>query len=187
MRFDDDVMNPKPNPNRSKRGAPNDAFTIPDPVWPSQNVVTDILLSLFAEKVSPERARVPTDNPAKTDYFKTIVSVATNAWRAKTAILNTTAGEMTDAMKNFEHIIDAIYHDLADFGVAIHDHTGEVYDEQQSIKVVASTSRSGLDRKLVTNTRLPSISWNNRLLQIGEVEIATPQSKTPAQSQVESL
>jgi len=182
-------MNPKPNPTPSRRAAPNDAFTIPDPPWPSQNVVTDILLSIFTEKGSPEqRARVPADNEAKTDYFKTIVSVATNAWRAKTAILNTPAGEMTDAVKNLDRNINAIYQDLADFGVVIHDHTGEIYDEKQSIKVVASTPTAGIDRKRVTETRLPSIFWNNRLLQNGEVGISTPpSSNAPARTQAPSL
>ncbi len=182
-------MNPKPNPTPSTRAAPNDAFTIPDPVWPSQSVVTDILLSIFTEKTPPEqRARVPGDNEAKTDYFKTIVSVATNAWRAKTSILTTPVGEMTDAVKNLERNINAIYHDLADFGVVIRDHTGEVHDEKQSLKVVASTPAAGVDRERVTETRLPSIFWNNRLLQNGEVGISTPVSaNAPVQSQAQSL
>ena len=55
----------------------------------------------------------------------------------------------------------------------IRDHTGDVYDEGQPMKVIACKPTPGLDKKRVSETLLPSIFWHNRLIQNGEVEIAT--------------
>jgi hypothetical protein len=66
----------------------------------------------------------------------------------------------------------------------IRNHTGDAYDEGQPMKVVASKPTPGLDKKRVSETLLPSIFWNNRLVQNGEIEIATPASpNTSVESQ----
>ena len=111
-------------------------------------------------------------------------------------------GEVREDMKRVHDRIEAIRRSLVEVGIVIRyhpevrdesqpktgivirDHTGETYDEGQPMKVVASKPTPGLDKKRVSETLLPSIFWNNRLVQNGEIEIATPAApSTTAESQ----
>lgn len=105
---------------------------------------------------------------------KSIAAIATNTWRAKAKMADPTTGEIREEMKRVGRHIEAIYRNLAELGIVIQDHTGEAYDEGQPMKVIASKPTPGLDKKRVSETLLPSIFWNDRLIQNGEIEIAVP-------------
>ena len=162
-----------PNSSRTRR---DDVFAIPDPMWPRQSVITEILASIADTKpapVQPElRAATPSD--AKTDYFQMLVAVATHVWRARNETRNAQTGQFSEEMQRLEQHIEAIFRSLADFGIEVHDHTGNDYDETQPLAVVNTMPTPGLDRTRVCETLLPSVYWNNRLLQNAEVNIATP-------------
>jgi hypothetical protein len=111
------------------------------------------------------------------ELVKSMAAIATNAWRAKTKTVDTLTGEVREEMKRVGRHIEAIYRNLAGLGVVIRDHTGEPYDEGQPMKVVASKPTSGLDRKRVSETLLPSVFWNDHLIQNGEIEIAVPMAE----------
>jgi hypothetical protein len=111
------------------------------------------------------------------EVVKSMAAIATNAWRAKTKMVDTLTGEIREEMKRVGRHIEAIYRNLADLGVVIRDHTGEPYDEGQPMKVVASKPTAGLDKKRVSETLIPSIFWNDRLIQNGEIEIAVPMTE----------
>jgi hypothetical protein len=161
--------------NSSKRPTPNDVFAIPDAAWPSQAAVVEILAGIVAQQpqaAQPSRATVNTG--VETDYFKVMLAIATNAWRARRETLDPHTGEVRPDMLPIAAHIDAIYRDLAGFGISISDHTGEAYEEGQAMKVLNSVPTAGLDRTRVSQTILPSVFWNNRLIQSAEVEIAVP-------------
>lgn len=103
-----------------------------------------------------------------------IAAIATNTWRAKTRMTDALTGEIREEMKRVGRHVEAIYRNLAELGIVIRDHTGEAYDEGQPMMVVASKPTEGLDKKRVSETLLPSIFWNDHLIQNGEVEIAVP-------------
>jgi len=168
------MMSPEPGAGGSGASKGNDAFAIPDAAWPSESVVTEILLSLITDRPSVQPARANPGTEAKTDYFRVIVSVATNAWRAENEVLDPQTGQIRSGMEGFATHIEAIYQNLGEFGIIIHDHTGQAYDESQSLNVLEVIPTPGLDKTLVTETVLPSIYWNDRLIQNGEVKIATP-------------
>jgi hypothetical protein len=110
--------------------------------------------------------------PPKWD--KAFAAIATNTWRAKTKMTDPVTDEFREEMKRVGRHIDAIYRNLAESGIVIRDHTGEAYDEGQPMKVIASKPTVGLDKKRVSETLLPSIFWNDRLIQNGEIEVAIP-------------
>jgi hypothetical protein len=156
---------------------------LPNPEWPGEKQTWDtVVLVMTAKPARKEHATVESKVPA--DYLKALVSVATNAWRAKIKMVDATTGEVREEMKRVDRHIEAIYRNLAEVGIVIRDHTRDAYDEGQPMKVVASKPTPGLDKKRVSETLLPSIFWNNRLVQNGEIEIATPASpNTSAESQ----
>jgi hypothetical protein len=147
-------------------------------------------------KQAPAEAGVP-------ENLEAVVSIANNFWRAKKRMLDTASGEIREDMKRIYRDVEAIrrsfsgvgilirYHRDDDFDerepkvrIMIRDHTGDAYDEGQPMKVVANKPTPGLDKKRVSETLLPSIFWNNQLVQNGEIEIATPASpNTPTESQ----
>jgi hypothetical protein len=156
---------------------------LPNAEWPGEKQMLEtVALVMTAKPQHKEEAVAEAGVP--TEYLKALVSIATNAWRAKTKMVDATTGEVREEMKRVDRHIEAIYRSLADVGIVIRDHTGDAYDEGQPMKVVASKPTPGLNKKSVSETLLPSIFWNNRLVQNGEIEFATPSDpNTPAEPQ----
>jgi len=176
---DGDIMKtqrgPKPlrQSKKLKLGSP---FEIPSVEWSHEKELTEIVSSIVANRTTLRKEQATVEAGAPTDFLKALVSIATNAWRAKVKMVDATTGEVLEEMKRVDRHIEAIYRSLAEVGIVIRDHTGDAYDEGQPMKVVASKPTPGLDKKRVSETLLPSIFWNNRLVQNGEIEIATPAS-----------
>lgn len=175
-------MNAKDSPDFSKRTRRDDVFAIPAAVWPKQSVITEILASIAATKPAPAQpeVRAATSSEAKTDYFRMLVAVATNVWRARNEMITLQTVQFSEELKQLETQIEAIYLSLTEFGIVVHDHTGNEYDESQQLLVHNTKPTPGLDTNRVCETLLPSVYWNNRLLQIGEVNIATPMDSNAA-------
>lgn len=148
---------------------------LPNAEWPGEEQTLETVALVLAAKRT-RKEQVPAEAEVPTDYLKTLVSIATNAWRAKTKMVDAVTGEVREDMKRVDRHVEAIYRCLTEAGIVIRDHTNEAYDEGQPMKVVASKPTPGLDKKRVSETLLPSIFWNNRLVQNGEIEIATPAS-----------
>ena len=167
-------MKQKTGPKFFQKLKRKDQFEIRSVEISPEKAVAGLAESVYEFGVAASR-RHPTDvAPIPTDYLKTLVSIATNTWRAKNKMMDSATGEVREDMKRVYRHIEAICRSLAEVGIVIRDHTGDVYDEGQPMKVVASKPTPGLDRKRVSETLLPSIFWNNRLVQNGEIEISTP-------------
>ena len=171
-------MKSKPSPQLFKTLKRKDPFPFPSVDWPREKDLTEIVSSIVANKTPLRKEQVTADAEMSADLLKALVSIATNTWRGKTKMVDAITGEIREEMKRVDRHIEAIYRNLAEVGITIRDHTGDAYDEGQPMKVVASKPTPGLDRKRVSETLLPSIFWNNHLVQNGEIEIATPDSKT---------
>ncbi len=149
-------------------------FEIRSAEWPHEKELTAIVSNIVADRTPFRKEQVTTDADLPPAYVKALAAIATNVWRAKTKMMDIATGEFREDMKRIGRHIEAIYRNLAEVGIEIRDHTNDVYDEGQPMKVVASKPTLGLDKKRVSETLLPSIFWNNRLVQNGEIEIATP-------------
>lgn len=161
-----------------------DPLEIPNHEFPNEKEIAEIALSIDVNKTPARKEQAAPGAEVPPDNLKALVSIATNAWRAKTKMVDATSGEVREDMKRVDRHVEAIYRNLAEVGVVICDHTGDAYDEGQPMQVVATKPTPGLEKKHVSETLLPSIFWNNRLVQNGEIEIATPASpNTSAESQ----
>lgn len=115
-----------------------------------------------------------TPGPVDIALAKGLAAIATNLWRAKTKLAQLVVGEANEDVRRIQRHLDAIDRALKELGVTIRDHTGENYDEGQPMRVIASKPVDDLEKKRVSETLLPSIFWNDWLIQNGEIEIATP-------------
>ena len=152
----------------------HDPFAIPRAEWPSPKAITEIVTAIIASSPGDKNPKAISELGAPNDILQTLVSIATNAWRAKTKMVDNMTGEVREDMKRVDRHIEAIYRNLSEVGIVIRDHTGEAYDEGQPMKVIASKPTQGLQNKRVSETLLPSIFWRDRLIQNGEIEIVAP-------------
>ena len=104
----------------------------------------------------------------------TLVSVATNAWRAKNKMVDGDTGEAREEMRRVFRHIEGIFTAFEELGLRTIDPTGKAYDSGMALKVISFEETPGLSREEITETIKPSITWEGRLLQTGEVIVGTP-------------
>lgn len=170
------------------------AFDTPGVNVSAKEAITDLVRSVMDFGKSAHRTQDTGDASVPTHHLGALVSIGNNFWRARKRMSDSGDGEVREDMKRVHDRVEAIRRSLVEVGIVIRyypevrdecqpatgivirDHTGDAYDEGQPMKVVANKPTPGLDKKRVSETLLPSIFWNNRLVQNGEIEIATPAS-----------
>jgi molecular chaperone GrpE (heat shock protein) len=132
---------------------------------PPEVIAQPPLKPIDGEAIGLESKRIPVTD---------ILDVATNAWRARGKMLDPQSGQVREEMKRVIRHIDAILTRLTTMGFELKDHTGDGFDYGQALRVVGTEPREGLAREEVLETMKPTIYWNGRLLQTGEVVVGTP-------------
>ena len=143
---------------------------------PSPDTINKIVEAIVSGVKANEEITPDTQEGLKVNknILPIFLSIATNAWRAKMKMRDNLTGEVREDMRRIDRHIEAIYRNLEECGIIIRDHTGDLYDEGQPMKVIASKPVQGLQKKRVSDTLLPSIFWQNMLVQNGEIEIESP-------------
>ncbi|MBV9489342.1 MAG: hypothetical protein JO069_06410 [Verrucomicrobia bacterium] len=152
-----------------------DDFKIPAPQWPDEKRVIDTLTTQIKSLLSSQRdagGSIRYAVPEK--VVSAMANVATNAWRAKTKMTDDASGEVREEMKRIYRHIEAMFESFAEMGLEIRDHTGEIFDYGLPLKVVAAQPTEGITKERVIETLKPTIYWQEQLIQLGEVVIATP-------------
>ena len=104
----------------------------------------------------------------------TLASIATNAWRARNKMVDAETGEPQDDMRRVYRHIEGIFNAFDELGLRTIDPTGKAYDSGMALKVISFEQTPGISHEEITETIKPSITWQGRLLQIGEVIVGTP-------------
>lgn len=185
-------MKTKLSPKPLKKLTRSNPFTLPSVEWSHEKDLTEIVSSIVANKTAPRKEQATAAAEVSADHLGALVSIANNFWRARKRMSDAGDGEVREDMKRIHDRIEAIRRSLGEVGIVIRyhqevrdesqpktgivirDHTGDAYDEGQPMKVVASKPKPGLDKERVCETLLPSIFWNNRLVQNGEIVTETP-------------
>jgi len=103
-----------------------------------------------------------------------LASIANNAWKAKTKMLDNTTGEAREEMKRVYRHVEGILESLREMKIEIKDHTGDAFDYGLPLKVVTTQPTAGITKEKVIETIKPTVYWHNQIIQMGEVVIATP-------------
>lgn len=124
------------------------------------------------------KASLETREPLPSDQSKAMLkgmaAVATNAWKAKSKMMEETSGEVRDEMKRVYRHVEGILEALREMGVEIKDHTGDAFDYGLPLKVVTTQPTTGLTKEKIIETIKPTVYWQKHIIQMGEVVIATP-------------
>jgi len=136
------------------------------------------------KSVSLPNIREGSDSPSTASRHRAQVSsdmldrvfadIATNAWRAGRRMLDEETGEPKDGMKRAYRHVEALVETLRKMDIRIDDMQGRAFDSGMAVKVITFDPTPGLAREEITETIRPLITWQNRLIQMGEVIVGTP-------------
>lgn len=148
-------------------------FRIDPAVWP--NEALDALARLAraggiagdakprSEPSTPEVAGLGIDE-------STVADVATSLWRLRRRF------STDDAPRSTVRHLEAAWDALTGAGVEIRDHVNDPFDPGLLLNVVAYQPTVGLEREQVIEAIRPSVLFDDRVLQTGEVIVGTPDS-----------
>ena len=108
-----------------------------------------------------------------------MADVATNVWKARTKMLDGASGEVREEMKRVYRHIESLFECFERMGIEVKDHTGDHFDYGLPLKVVTTEPREGINHETVLETIKPTVYWERKIIQMGEVVIATPLSPEP--------
>lgn len=140
---------------------------------PIDKTIREISLAIVQAKRSRPQRHTETQI-GKDEWAKIAASIATNAWRAKTRMVDPDTGEAKEEMRRVCRHIEAIIENLKQLGVETMDPVGRTYDPGMALKVVSFEQTPGLSKEEIKETIKPSVSWQGHLIQMGEVIVGTP-------------
>lgn len=107
--------------------------------------------------------------------LKLLADLATSLWRLRGRMLEPETGLPKDAFRREYRHVEAMWDALAQAGMEVQDHTGAPYDVGMSLKVLTFQPAPGVPRERVQETLKPSLYWQGRSIQMGEVIVETPE------------
>ncbi|HXC02937.1 MAG TPA: hypothetical protein VNU49_09840 [Opitutaceae bacterium] len=107
-----------------------------------------------------------------------IAAIATHVWRAKNKLIDPESGQPREETKRTYRHIESTLDALAQMGVVIRDQLNEPYDPGLPVNVLTFQPMSGLSRDTIVEVLRPTIIWRERVLQVGEVIVGTPESSS---------
>ena len=110
-----------------------------------------------------------------------MAAIATHVWRAKSKLIDPATGQPREETKRTYRHIESTLDALAQMGVVIRDQLNEPYDPGLPVNVLTFQPMPGLSRDTIIEVVRPTIIWGERVLQVGEVVVGTPEN-TPVQS-----
>jgi hypothetical protein len=165
-------------------------LVLPSPDWPDAHELARELAKQLSSHgqtgLGDAKIVVEVISPS---LAKPILSLATSAWRLRGKVIDPLSNEINediskDDLKKMARYLEAIYAALAEIGIAIKDRRGEAFDYGLPEKVVAAEPQEGLSREQIVETVRPTIYWNEKLVQQGEVIIATPIETSESQKSI---
>ncbi len=105
-----------------------------------------------------------------------IAAIATHVWRAKSKLIDPASGQPREETKRTYRHIESTLDALGQMGVVIRDQLNEPYDPGLPVNVLTFQPMPGLSRDTIVEVLRPTIIWQDRVLQVGEVVVGTPES-----------
>ncbi|MEI9898153.1 MAG: hypothetical protein WDN28_30930 [Chthoniobacter sp.] len=151
-------------------------FDIPTPQWPDEQKVVDAVTTRIRTMLNNKDGGVEVRHAVPANVIKGMADIATNIWKARTKMLDGASGEVRDEMKRVYRHIEGVLETLHEMGLEVKDHTGDAFDYGLPLKVITTQPTQGITRESVVETIKPTIYWQQQIIQMGEVVIATPAS-----------
>jgi len=139
--------------------------------------VHGLIQSVRHDGSSDKGAPAPAERPHLPAHFvKALVGIATQAWKLKVRMLDPATQEAREEHRKLYRHVESILDSLNEIGLQLRDRTNEAFDYGLPEKVIGTQPTPGITKERVIETIKPSIYWEQHLLQVGEVVVATPVS-----------
>ncbi len=150
-------------------------FQIPPAQFPDRNRVIETVVRIQQAMLVETKEVTEVRGAIPAHVVKGMADIATNVWKANAKMLDV-SGEVRDEMKRVHRHIASVLESLHEIGLEVKDHTGDAFDYGLPLKVVTTQPTQGITRESVIETIKPTIYWQQQIIQMGEVVIATPAS-----------
>ncbi len=108
-----------------------------------------------------------------------VAEIATHVWRAKSKLVDPANGQPREETRRIHRHVESALESLVQMGVVIRDQLNEPYDPGLPVNVLTFQPTPGLSRDTIVEVVRPTILWQERVLQIGEVVVGTPATGSP--------
>lgn len=106
-----------------------------------------------------------------------LADIATGIWRIKKKFSAVKIDDLPDEIKKAHRQLESIWDTLISAKVEIRDHTGEKFPQgNPALKVIAFQPTPSVRYEVIAETIKPTIYYNGRLIQMGQVIVEKPQS-----------
>lgn len=105
-----------------------------------------------------------------------LTTLATQVWRARVRIIDPETGEPREEMRRIHRHVEGAFEAFSQLGLTINDWVNQPYDAGLPVKVLTFQPTPDLQRDTVLEAVRPTVIWKDRLLQMGEVIVGTPQN-----------
>jgi hypothetical protein len=149
-------------------------FRIAPEVWPAELIATlDQLTRVMADQTSTPK----TDPEEEKKQARMFADVCTGLWRSRQKMMQPGTDRPLEEMQKVYRHFEAAWDALKQAGVDVRDHLGEQYFYGSDLDVAAFEPRPGINRETIVDTIKPTIIWNGRLIQVGQVIVGTPEKQ----------
>jgi hypothetical protein len=122
------------------------------------------------------------DRSEQGKLLRLVVDVATGLWRAQKRLDAASDADADSERRAVARHLHACRDALTGAAIELRDPTGEPYAAGMALKVVAFQPTDGVAREVVAEVIRPSVYYQGRLVQAGEVIVGTPPTATPAEA-----
>jgi len=126
-------------------------------------------------RTAPPAAAAAAPSPA----LDRVAEIATHVWRAKSKLVDPASGQPREETRRIHRHVESALESLVQMGVVIRDQLNEPYDPGLPVNVLTFQPTPGLSRDTIVEVVRPTILWQERVLQIGEVVVGTPATGSP--------
>ena len=126
---------------------------------------------------SEDKAEKPSDGgnvELPSQFRKLIVQLGTNLWRTRQKMIDPVSGDPPEHMRKAYRHVRSMWDALQESGIDIQDHTNQPFHLGQTLNAIAFEPRPDLSTDTVIETVKPTIYYQKRLIQMGEVIVGTP-------------
>jgi hypothetical protein len=115
---------------------------------------------------------------APKEWDRLVAEIATGVWRLRQRFAQIGVDRTRDDLRRAARDVNALWATLIESGVEILDHTGADYDPGQALQVIAFQPTPGIERERILETVKPTVYFESRWIQLGEIIVGTPERST---------
>lgn len=123
--------------------------------------------------VAPPSAAPAAQAPVNDSHTLFLAQLCTALWRARSKMVDASGQPTAEVRRAYRHV-QASWDLLREYGLEVMDHTDQLYDSGQALKVLSLEKRADVAQARVLETVVPTVYLRGQSIQMGEVIVLVP-------------